>query len=245
MWSASSPVARGASGTLWNHGDIAKGPRPRKQIGNGWQGFSQIETYDMTFDGIIDILGIDASGNLRFYPGLRKGGFGKPIYVASGWQGRKISVVHMNRNSNTVHIIASLPNGDLIRHRWYEFSFSIDRNATKIGHGWQGFEAIHFGFFDADANVDAIAQTKSGDLLLYRTNGDRFVGGNRKIGHGWKGIKTSSWQRMNDVGGVIGTMQNGELRLYSFNNNGGFRSPIRIGNAGWKPMYVARTGTLK
>uniref|UniRef100_UPI0005B89E7B tachylectin-related carbohydrate-binding protein n=1 Tax=Nonomuraea candida TaxID=359159 RepID=UPI0005B89E7B len=65
-------------------------------IGQGWQGFTTLIALDVSGDGAADILGIDPTGQMRYYPnnsGTNAGGLpflGSQI-IGTGWQGLTIA----------------------------------------------------------------------------------------------------------------------------------------------------------
>jgi DNA-binding beta-propeller fold protein YncE len=62
------------------------------QISNAWLGYQAIDLGTLTTgSGGAGILGIDAAGNLWYYPSTGSGTYGTPIQVGTGWTGYRIN----------------------------------------------------------------------------------------------------------------------------------------------------------
>ncbi|MFD8821611.1 peptidase M23, partial [Streptomyces sp. NPDC059605] len=54
------------------------------KIGHGWGTFKHVFASDFSGDGRADVLGVDASGNLLYYP-HNGTGLSSPVKIGHGW----------------------------------------------------------------------------------------------------------------------------------------------------------------
>lgn len=227
-----------STGKLWNYGNLpSKERKARKQIGSGWQDFTQIAATDYNGDGIMDVAGIRKSGEVMVYEGLNGGGF-KDKTILRKSPGTKLYAAKDTKASKSDSLFFIEPNGKLSKHkRLTGADYTENKN---IGTNWHNFDEVTFGFFDGDANIDTLAKTKDGKLLLYRTNGSSYISENRKqVGHGWTGLDATTWFSNGGVsGGIIARdTKDNKLYYYGFNGKGGFSQRTQIGH-GWDNFLI-------
>lgn len=133
---------------------------------------------DVNGDGLTDILAIDYSGNLLFYPNLlsqNPGGhpfvYGRAI--GSGWGpqfGLRMEVAADITGDGPAEIVAVRTDGTLVAY--YNNLYSNPpgmpyTTATVIGSGWQPFTHITIGDVNHDGYGDLIAERSDGTYWLY------------------------------------------------------------------------------
>lgn len=112
------------------------------------------------------------------------------------------------------------------------------QSVTTIGTGWERYNAIISGLdFDGDGKIDVIARDLSGNVDLYRGNGNGgwATGNAQRIATGWGGF-TAIFNAGNfdGAGGsdILVRRADGALVLYSTSGNGAFLQP-RVIDSGW------------
>ncbi|MFV0253701.1 MAG: DUF3152 domain-containing protein [Beutenbergiaceae bacterium] len=206
------------------------------QIGQGWGGLDLITPGDWDRNGYDDLMMVDRSGALWFYPGDGPNSFGKRRQIGHGW-GAIESIrggADWDRDGD-MDLLARLPSGEL---RLYAGNGSGGfAGSRKIGHGWQGFS--HWTVLDRSIGgyPAIVATTPGGRMSLYPTVRGRFSSA-RQVGHGWGSMRIitgpADWDKdgYSDLIAVDGANR---LLLYSAKNGGTRFSSWQIGN-GWGGM---------
>ena len=220
------------------------------QLGGDWRGVtSVIPAGDFDGDGVPDIFTTDAAGGLYLRSGDDRGGFRAPVAIGSGWQSMDMLIggVDMNRDGRT-DLIARDTTGRLLLYPGNGKGGWGTR--VQLGSGWSGMTAIFSpGDFTGNGSPDILAHTASGSLLAYEGRGGASLASVGTVGSGWNGQITKASPGaavtapralpagFGDVDGVLGNdvvalTTGGELRLYSGNNAGGWRSSRTL-DKGW------------
>ncbi|MCH8612299.1 FG-GAP repeat domain-containing protein [Arsenicicoccus dermatophilus] len=225
---ANDLVGKDASGNLWLYANtrVDSAPlRTRTQIGVGWNVFNLVLTPgDLTDDGIGDILGRDAYGNLFLYPGSGAGTVRGKVQVGKGWTGYTIvSVGDWDRDTHA-DLVARDSAGALWLYRGSGRTHVpnvLFGSRVQIGTGWSGLNAI-VGVGDAnyDNKADLLGRVAStGRLVSYFGPGDasrnygasttnttssfasfsQIVGAERYSGYGTSLVMVDSAGNMQDV----------------------------------------------
>jgi hypothetical protein len=93
-------VAVDGSGNLWLYPNTGGSGTSTfgapTQVGSGRKGWQAVDLGSLQAGDAADIFGIDASGNLWYYPNANTGGsgwatWGTPIQVGTGWTGYRIN----------------------------------------------------------------------------------------------------------------------------------------------------------
>lgn len=243
-WHASRPyimseelIAFDSSGVLWNYGRVYSG---RNRIGSGWSGMAEIHVTDWNADGIKDLLAKGKDGRLHIYWGKVDGGF-RASTIGHGWQNYDISVGYWKQADNYPSIIAkSTVDGRLYNYTNPSGTAIIGERILE-GSGW-GSLNVNLLDWDGDGGKDIAATTTSGDMLLYRTDGNGNFHGEtrRKIGTGWDSMNyVGSFGRYREASepGLLARSEDGVLHFYGF-GDGSWNSRQRIGT-GWNSYTIA------
>ncbi|MDQ1536022.1 MAG: hypothetical protein QOE58_415, partial [Actinomycetota bacterium] len=199
---------------------------------------------DFTGDHKSDVMRVTPAGELYLYRGNGLGAFSGPgTKIGSGWGGfaRVFSPGDFTGDGKS-DILAVKTNGDLYVYRGSGLG-GFTGAATKVSAGWAGFSKVFSpGDFTGDGRSDVMAVLGSGDLFLFRGNGQGgFTGRATRIGTGWGGFaKVFSPGDFTGDGrsDIMAVGSNGDLHLYRGNGIGGFwGAGTKIG-AGWA-MFVS------
>ncbi|MEU5088345.1 VCBS repeat-containing protein [Streptomyces sp. NPDC021356] len=227
-------VARTPSGDLYFYAGKGSATAPlaaRTKIGSGWNTYNQIiAAGDWNGDGLGDLLGRTASGDLYYYYAdgsgnflaRKKNGSGfEPVDLFSGsganpyWG--KASLVGLD-NGGTLYWYGVLHNGQL-------------GGRAKISDtgGWAGAHVGYASSLDADGYADVLEQWNG---ALY----NHSYGTDSAVSNGWS--KYNLFLGPGDLnddgkGDVLARDTSGNLYLYRGNGTGGsLASPLKIGG-GW------------
>jgi hypothetical protein len=156
---------------------------------------------DVTGDGIGDLGAVDNTGRLWVYPGTgyvypgtgprSTRVFGVRIDLGRGWNQFTTIVKHGDwNNDGKPDILARNTAGALFFYEGTGTS-AVFKPGKQVGRSWQSFKSIvGTGDFNSDGLDDLIAQTTSGDLLLYRGTGNGanpLAGSPATIGTSYRG----------------------------------------------------------
>jgi hypothetical protein len=184
-------VARRASdGVLFLYpGSGAGGLLPRRQIGTGWQVFTQVVAPgDWSGDGRPDLLALRRSDmTLWLYRGNGRGGFTSYSMVSTGWRVRTTLTPTGDWDGDGhVDLVARDPRDGRL---WlYSGNGRGGYSSYRpVGSGWNGLTAlVGPGDWSGDSQPDLLARTASGELRLYRGNGSGgFIAPYPVVGTGW------------------------------------------------------------
>jgi hypothetical protein len=143
---------------------------------------------DFTGDGLSDIHGIKANGDMLLYRGNGVGGFSGPgVKIGLGWgMFAKVFSPGDYTGDGKADLLAIKANGDLFLYRGNGVG-GFSGPGVKIGLGWGMFAKVFSpGDYTGDGKADLLAIKANGDLFLYRGNGvGGFSGPGVKIGLGW------------------------------------------------------------
>ncbi|MCL1897388.1 MAG: VCBS repeat-containing protein [Micrococcales bacterium] len=157
--------------------DVARAKTPgskagtKRQIGQGWGGYTVIPAGDLTGDGIIDLLAIKQStGDLYLYAGDGKGGFKYPYpKVGNGWKGYSLYAAGDINNDGKADILSIDGKGDL-------YFYAGKGNGTfakkiKVGNGWGGYELSAGADLNGDGYADIVSRDDDGQVFFYAAKG--------------------------------------------------------------------------
>jgi hypothetical protein len=185
-------VARRPTGELYLYRTNGAGGflRGSTVIGTGWQGFTTVlGPGDFSGDGKPDLIARRANGELYLYRGNGAGGFARgATRIGTGWQGFTAILTPGDFSGDgKPDLIARGATGDLYLYRG-NGAGGFYSGSSKIGTGWQGFDALFaLRDFSGDGKPDLLARTPSGDLRLYRGNG------NGGFLRGYSLVTSASW----------------------------------------------------
>lgn len=237
-------VAKDSSGKLWNYGNIIKNTnKARILIGSvGWSDMKDVIVTDFDANGVLDLIANNKKdGKLYFYSGKKNGGFeARKALGSGGWGSLEIHAVKMKKTDKYPSIVSRTSGGHL---NLYTNSNGKSLGGVKlIGSGWKDFAAINFVYYDNNGNIDVLAQSKSGIVTLYRTNGSAFVNETRKkVTTGWSGNKTSSGahQTGTNMTGIL-SIKSGKLLYIPLTGRGSLSTMKTLASSGWGSYSIAR-----
>lgn len=189
----------------------AMGPWPRMDhiVGVG----------DVTGDGSVDLAGVEATGRLRIYPGVREtGGFLAPYTAGWGWE--TVDQV-INPGDLSGDGVPDLVARDRRTGQLWLYPTSVGStysSRVQIGTGWLPFSRIvALGDITGDGLPDIGAHDEDGKLWVYPTDGatgwqTRYLGG-----MGWETVNrvTGVGDLTGDaIDDIIARTPAGELYLY-------------------------------
>ncbi|MCW5249818.1 FG-GAP-like repeat-containing protein [Streptomyces sp. SHP 1-2] len=183
---------------------------------------------DFSGDGAADVLGVDANGDLLYYPnnGYR---LSPPTRIGHGWGSFKHIMAADFSGDGAADILGVDANGDLLYYPNNGYRLSPP---TRIGHGWGSFKHIMAADFSGDGKADVLGVDATGNLLYYPHNGNGLSAPVR-IGHGWGSFQHVMAADFSGDGkaDVLGVDASGNLLHYPHVGSG-LGSPVRIGT-GW------------
>ncbi|MHA7175546.1 lysozyme [Arthrobacter sp. Sr24] len=245
--SAADIVAADTAGSLWDYPATGLGGYgARTKIGSGWIGLRSINVIDWNADGIFDLVAQWDNGRLDMYRGLGAGGFASAQSLgASGWNNFQLTIGYWLSSSRFPQILARSSSGAL--RLWSNGSGGAIAAGPQIGSGWAKLNLIMIDF-DGDNRQDILAQTSTGTMVLYRSDGaGRFISETRRtIGQGWgsaTSMSISSGYRTPSDNGILVRFATGKLAYYPVPGNSTFSAPITVGTT-WNGFLIAGGETL-
>ncbi|MFF4081533.1 FG-GAP-like repeat-containing protein [Streptomyces sp. NPDC001777] len=202
-----APVSRNGLQTLWPDGERVS---------------------DFSGDGKADVLGVNSSGNLLYYP-HNGTGLSSPTQIGQGWGTFKHVMAADWSGDGAADVLGVDGTGRLLYYPNNSYKLSAP---TQIGQGWGTFKHVMAADWSGDGRADVLGVDGSGNLLYYAHNGTG-LSNPVKIGPGWgtfKHVMAADWSG-DGRADVLGVDGSGNL-LYYAHNGTGLSSPVKIGN-GW------------
>ncbi|MDR1392820.1 MAG: FG-GAP-like repeat-containing protein [Bifidobacteriaceae bacterium] len=198
---------------------------------------------DMTSDGRGEVMAIDATGQLVLYPFTAGATLGSPGLSGTGFAGQRVFAPGDWTGDGFPDIAAITAGGDLYRYT-ANLGGRLNPSPTKIGNGWQTFQAIPAADLNGDKRPDLLGIDANGDLYLYAWLGDHFTT-KKKVGWGWTGWQLYSGGDLNKDGrtDILGINPAGFMYCYHGNGNGTFQTKKLCGN-GWNTFQLAAGADL-
>ncbi|MFE7615473.1 peptidoglycan DD-metalloendopeptidase family protein [Streptomyces sp. NPDC057496] len=202
-----APVSRNGLQTLWPDGERVS---------------------DFSGDGKSDVLGVNSSGNLLYYPHNGTGLSG-PRQIGQGWGAFKHVMAADWSGDGAADVLGVDGSGRLLYYPNNGYKLTTP---TQIGQGWGTFKHVMAADWSGDGRADVLGVDGSGNLLYYAHNGTG-LSNPVKIGQGWgtfKHVMAADWSG-DGRADVLGVDGSGNL-LYYPHSGTGLSSPVKIGN-GW------------
>ncbi|MYS34225.1 peptidoglycan DD-metalloendopeptidase family protein, partial [Streptomyces sp. SID4920] len=183
---------------------------------------------DFSGDGVADVLGVDASGNLQYYP---NNGYklSSPSRIGQGWGAFKRVMAADWSGDGAADVLGVDASGNLLYYPNNSLGLAAP---TRIGQGWGAFKQVVAADWSGDGKADILGVDASGDLLYYPHNGNG-LGTPVKIQSGWgafKRVVAADWSG-DGKADILGVDASGNLWYYPHNGSG-LSSAVKIG-FGW------------
>ncbi|MEV8533138.1 VCBS repeat-containing protein [Streptomyces sp. NPDC051211] len=190
----------------------------------------------LEYDGLGDLVSLDAKGGLSFHAADGNGGFGGAKVTGAGWPtdatfipAGKLDYDHCN------DMFVRLASGELkAYYQWCGRAMTPgpENRQTSLGTGWNAYDAL----IATGGGKDLLTREKTtGDLYLHRWTGKGF-GQRTKVSGGWKAYK-----QLVGAGDLNGDGQGDLLAVDAANTlwrfdglaDGTFRPRAQVNAAGW------------
>ena len=196
---------------------------------------------DFSGDGFADVVVVDSSGRLWFYPGVGSGRLGTPVPSGLGWGAMKVYAPGDWDGDGHSDIMAVDPLGRL----WLYGGTGRSELAPRvlIGRGWGGFRIAPVGDANEDGVPDLLAVDREGNLRLYAGAGAGALRTPVVVGQGWRTFALHAAGDKNGDGDpdILGVDPLGKLYFYPGLPGTAFGGRTKIGH-GWAPYILAAGG---
>ncbi|MFI2331392.1 peptidoglycan DD-metalloendopeptidase family protein [Micromonospora aurantiaca] len=183
---------------------------------------------DFSGDGAADVLGVDDSGMLRYYPN-NKQKLSDYTQLGHGWSAFKHVMAADWSGDGAADILGVDGSGYL----WYYPNNKQKlSDYTQLGHGWSAFKHVMAADWSGDGAADILGVDGSGYLWYYPHSG-AGLGAPVKLGHGWSTFKHVMASDFSGDGAadVLGVDDSGYLWYYPHSGTG-LGAPVKLGH-GW------------
>ena len=172
------------NGALWMYAGLS-GERFAKKVrvGSGWQVMDWVGGgVDWNGDGKVDLLArVKSTGEIRLYPGLGNGRFGRAVTLINGARGLKNMTVGPIPNGVGLYAVE----GDRLV-LYPAGSRGAVKPKVTYGTGWSPMTSlIAVRDWSGDGVPDLLARKSDGLLYLYAGNGSGGFRAAQRIGTGW------------------------------------------------------------
>jgi Peptidase family M23/Tachylectin/FG-GAP-like repeat len=189
---------------------------------------------DFSGDGFSDVLGVNAAGDLMYYPnnGIAVSD-STAQRIGQGWSGFSQVMSADFSGDGAADVLGVNAAGNLMYYPNNGFAIS-DTTARQLHTGWGSYPHVTAGDFSGDGAADIIVVEPDGDLMYYPNNGFAISDTTaRKIGQGWANYRHVMAADFSGDGyaDILGVTSDGRL-LYYPNNNLAIPSSVQLGT-GW------------
>ena len=237
--SSAHVLALDGAGTLWAYPFASGTWGNRVQAATGISGAkAMVAVGDLTGDGIRDVIGVDAAGKARLYPGTGPASFGAAKDLGVNWSGQRLITAAGDFSGDGIADVLSV-DGSGRMWLWAGTAQGALAAPLQVGGGWERFTMISGGVdVTGDKFPDVIARTNTGDLLVYPGNGKSGWKPAFTIGVGWGGM--TSVFSLGDINGdgaadILARTAQGAMLIYPGTGGGKVAGGPQIGQ-GWQGM---------
>ncbi|MEV7607409.1 FG-GAP-like repeat-containing protein [Paenarthrobacter sp. NPDC089322] len=179
-------MATDDSGTLYRFQGTGDGGfyTFRHAVGWGWSGIDKVAgPGDFDGDGLNDLLGSTAGGDLYLFPSHPWGGWRPSVKIGQGWDVMDLLIGPGDWDGDgNVDVLAKDKAGRL--YLYGGNGHGGWATSRQIGQGWNALTMVGIaGDFNRDGFNDVHGVNAAGDLLMYYGDGHG----------GWKGVETVGW----------------------------------------------------
>ncbi|MFD0783295.1 trypsin-like serine protease [Micromonospora azadirachtae] len=216
-------------------------------INSGWGSMKRIfRVYNWNGDHKPSIMAVNSSGELWLYNGDGQGGFaGAARRIGTGWGGFTALVPTSNWLGNgKPGLIARNSAGELIRYDGNGAGGWASATGTRIGTGWNGFNAFMTpgSWFGTGNEALIVRKTTTGELFVYQSDsaGGWATTAGIKINSGWGSFLAiptpGDWSGDNAMD-LLGVDSAGKLRIYPTDGKGNWLpGGAAVINSGWNTV---------
>lgn len=238
-------IARSSTGVLYAYplsGNEERFFDTRQQIGTGWNSMKQIVAIgDLNGDRNGDVMTVDTTGTLWYYPGRGDFRLATRVKAGTGWSSYAIFSTGDFDGDTRADLIARDSSGRL----WlYPGNGSGGLLARKqIGSGWNIFNAILGpGDWNYDGKPDLLGRDRaSGALYLYPGNGVGGFTARTTLGTGWNArTGFAAVEMWGGINALFAKTTSGQLLDYDSVGDGVMNGNhvYVAGNSGWTPYTI-------
>ncbi|MDR2454146.1 MAG: N-acetylmuramoyl-L-alanine amidase [Bifidobacteriaceae bacterium] len=188
---------------------------PRRQIGNGWQGWSVVGPGDWNKDGYADLMGVAPNGDLYLYPGP---GFSRKTQVGNGWTGYTVRPSGDIDGDGNADVLAIDDQTQLLYlYRGNGQGGWVKGGRKQVGNGWAGYDLHAAGRVNPDKLADIFSIDAAGYLYTYLAKPGGGFKAKVRSGNGWNGFTLHAGSDMTGDGlaDLVGLDQaTGSLYVY-------------------------------
>ncbi len=167
---------------------------PRVKLGTGWNIYNTIVApRDISGDGLMDVIGRDASGGLWLYDGRGDGTLAPRVRIGTGWNIYTAITGRGDLSGDGISdLVARDTSGVLWLYRGNGHGGFAAR--TRVGGGWNMYNSIvASGDIDHDGRPDLTCRTPAGAVWVYDADGKgSFSAPRRHFVNRWKNYKAIS-----------------------------------------------------
>jgi hypothetical protein len=170
---------------------------------------------DFSGDGAADVLGVDAGGNLLYYPNNNYS-LSAARQIGHGWETFSHVMAADFSGDGAADVLGVDAGGNLLYYPNNNYNLSA---ARQIGNGWQTFTHVMASDFSGDGHADVLAVSAEGNLLYYPNNGLE-LSPPVQVGQGWGSFTQVFASDFSGDGhaDVLGVDATGNLMYYPNNN---------------------------
>ncbi|MFB7630567.1 FG-GAP repeat domain-containing protein [Streptomyces sp. NPDC056149] len=157
-------------------------------IGGGWNIYDKVlSPGDLGGNPESDIMAIDKAGMMYVYLSYSDGRLTGRTEIGGGWdQYTQIAGQGDLTGDGKADIVARDKSGDLWLYKGTGYWRAPFEARQKIGGGWNSYDyLLSTGDVDGDGKADLLARTPSGDLMLYKGNGNSPDPFDKPVKIGW------------------------------------------------------------
>jgi hypothetical protein len=213
--------ASDARGFVLPTGGLTSFARPSVLASSGWDSRPVVASPDLTGDGRVDLVTLDATGALEVRPGTSSGGFAAPSRIVRSFRGHHLSAAVGDVDGDGLNDLAARRAGDLVVFRGTPTG---GFRKLEPGTNLRGYvQLLGAGDVTGDGRADLWARGRSGQLFLHRGRGDGTFTARTTVAGTWTGYDWFSGgvdYNLDGVPDLIGRRTDGRLMVLPARGDG-------------------------